>query len=196
MRNEIRTLVYLQNSGTFIGSVFNSVILSCKGKESQIENIIKHASNFIERIHTIKPINWKEIADNNIDFYKNTEGKEIVDKVNELCTIIGYTQFQGPHLYGGKTKEKFYQEPKLIMNFEMNIKSKNISTIMSICKFEGKHICNIQLVKSNINDLKNYQHTITDMLIKREIMYWKSTSHEKKNIILQHLSQLKENKYE
>jgi hypothetical protein len=190
-RSNTRTIVYLQNSGFLNGNILNSVILSCKGNHNETEDMVKHASSFIERNHITYPIFWNELMERNVNFYKNSGGDVISNKFKDECMVVGQLKFQGPHLYGGKSSDKFFQNASLTTDFLPVSMPKKMNIIMSTCKFDEKHVCDVQTWKGSVDDIKNYQRIITKMITQREIEKWNTTSHKNKPEILLQLSKIK-----
>lgn len=189
-RSKDRTIVYLQNSGFLNGNVLNSLTLSCEGKHDEVEGIIKHLASFTERNHVTYPIRWENFMEKDPFVYKNTEGEFICDQLRDRCMIVGKLKFQGGHIYGGKKGDKFIQEPLVDAHFLPFKMNKKLPIIMSTCKFDGDHKCDVNLWKGSVDDIKNYQKIVTKMVVKRELNHWKSTSHRKKSTIVTTLSKI------
>lgn len=188
-KRSTQTIVYMQNGSNFNGIGINSLILSCKGHYDAIETIIKHADNFIERNKTSSPINWKDFIQKKFSEYKNPEGEFIVDRINEKCVPINAIEFNGGYIYGGKHGDKYVRKPSIKQTFfPMKVKGTH-AVILNMCKFDGRHSCDIYIRKGTLAELENYQHENLKMMLNREQSKWEKTSHRKKNIILDALKQ-------
>jgi hypothetical protein len=129
---------------------------------------------------------------NDIKFYKNTEGEMIGNEFKNKCILLSQLKFQGPHLYGGKNGDTFFQKPNIKFDvLPINLPKKTY-IVTSVCKFDGKHQCDIQTRKGNVNDIKKYQNIIAQMVANRELESWKSETCRNKGEILLHLSKIKE----
>lgn len=190
--NDNQTLVYLQNSGNWNGLEFSSIIASCNGNSDEISAMFSEASQYIRKHYANYPIKWKDVFTQKILSQENSEGSRIGSKIRNACPlIIDEVSLHGGYIYGGDTGDKYVKIPELHQNhFPTNEKIKS-TIVTNICGFTDKHECKINTWKGSIGEIRDYQKTIINMFIDREMRQWTDAPNSKKDIILTQLKAIK-----
>jgi len=187
-----RTVIYLQNSGEWNGTDFSSLILSCKGDPDANADLFTQASNFVHTYYPNFPIRWKDVLNRRILGPENSDGDLIGNKIRDKCSLIDDVHFHGGHIYGGKTGSRYIEIPKFKENhLPMNDSKKN-NIMMNICAFEDKHHCHLEFRKGSINDIRQYQDIILNMIVKREKYEWDQSPSSHKYPIITELYEIME----
>lgn len=189
--NNARTIVYLQNTGQWNGRQFSSTILSCTPKKDEVESYLNRAVTFINKNYKDAPIRWHDMLTNKLLGPESVEGEMIGNFFREKCSVIDDLLFQGGHIFGGKTGDKYIEEPILLRNNLPLQMDTPTPIIMTICKFNGDHQCNIQYRKGSVEDIRQYQNSIvSDVLLKNEKQTWETSSFIRKDEILAALQRI------
>lgn len=189
------TIVYLQNNGWNNGRQYSATVLSCNLKRNDVESLLERANNFIIERYRNRPIRWSDVMHKTLLHNESIDADNLGTRFRNHCLIVDDIHFQGGHIYGGQTGDKFLDLPKLTENHLPIGMSKPTRIAMNICTFnDGIHECTIEERLGSINDIRQYQDIILNLQLRQETDEWSQNVHRKKDEIMVTLEKIKANR--
>lgn len=168
-----RTVVYLQNGGSWYGNKLSSTILTCNLSIDDSVIRLKKLTGFLEREKKDKPVSWSDVMDRKSLFDESYDDEQAGDLLRDDCKITRSMELHGGFLFGGFDGMKYSREPSSTMR-ESDEKASGWKqpVILAMCQFDDKHKCSVEKHKDTIENLAKTQDIIKRTFARQEIKKW------------------------